>query len=263
MTDTIVVVGRRLVENDGSYRIQFSTGLGTPGMRYYTSRQVDENGGVVGDPEIGVAVKIEKTKTATDQAKLELAAQKLIQSVIETITALELADPTNALTILGRTTTVGEMLQTLLDTQFTVTDVTEFNNTGVGSAARGINGNLDTINYEAIIGSATRNGYADPGFPENSGMHALVLHEIAHMTQAGFEFFNHSFDVFGQDATVSGTGFHQTGYSTNVEAFANAIMTGISSQIGVDLHGVMPLTSQPPVSPESIYQSHTGSPFPA
>lgn len=263
MPETIVVVGRRLREDDGSYRLVFSKETGAPGVRYYTSRQVDENGGVVGDPEIGIAVKIEKTKSETDQAKLEEAARKLVEAAINLITKLESSDPTALMVVLDRIVTVGEMLQTLLDTQFTITDATNFGNNGVGTARRGIGGspNIDVINYEAIIGGSSGIGYGDPAYPDNSGINALVLHEVAHMTQAGYDFYIRSTEVARADPTDN-SDFYQTEYASNLEAFANELMTETSLEIGVDLHGVRPGTSAAPVTPESIYQSHTGQPYP-
>lgn len=159
-------------------------------------------------------------------------------------------------------TTVGEMLATLMNTQFTVTDRTNFNNNGVGAAQRGTDGgpNIDIINYEAIVGSSMGIGYADASYPQNSGMYALVLHEVAHMTAAGSLFFDRSAQVARADPTVGGQ-FYGTEYATNVEAFANSFMTQTSNAAGVNLFGIRPGTSTDPVTPESIYQAHTGTPF--
>lgn len=259
MSDIIVTGQRR---QDGTITFWNAT-TGTVGISFKTTRQVDPNGGDgSGDPELTVSVKVQKTKDETDQAKLQTAAQQLIKAIIEIVEALQLADPNAVITTLGRTTTAGAMLDTLMNTQFTVTDATGFNNNGVGTAQHGLNGapNTDVINYEAIIGGAT-NGYADPGFPDNSGMHALVLHEVAHMTTTGYEFWQRSLQIFNADRTVAGGNFYNTDYATNVEAFANSLMNQAASASGVNLHGVSPGTSAAPVSPESIYQSHTGQPF--
>jgi len=259
MTD-IVVVGRREQQPDGSYRLTYSTEAGVPGIRFVQPNVVSEHDESLSVLEI--AVKIEKTKSETDQAKLEDAARELVKAAMEIITALENSNSAAVITVLRRTTTVGEMLDTLKNTEFTVTDATVFNNNGVGSAQRGVNGapNLDKINYEAIIGSSTSNGYADEGFPQNSGMRALMLYEVAHMTGAGQAFFERSYFVAGHDQTVGGQ-FYGTDYATNLEAFANEIMSQTAIASNVNLYGVRPGTAAAPVSPEAIYQSHTGQPF--
>lgn len=262
MSDTIVVTGQRIQTSDGTPSILYSSSTsGEVGTSYQTTRQVDEQGGS-GEQALTVGVKIEKTKSETDQAKLTQAAQQLIKAIIEMTEALQLADPNGIITSVGRMMTVGEMLDTLMNTQFTVTDRTDFNNNGVGSAQRGTDGgpNIDIINYEAIVGGPGGIGYGDASYPENSGMYALVLHEAAHMTAAGAEFFKRSVEVARADATVGGQ-FYGTEYATNLEAFANSFMTRTSNAAGVNLFGIRPGSSADPVSPESIYQAHTGSAF--
>lgn len=160
---------------------------------------------------------------------------------------------------------MGEILSILQNTEFTVTDRSNFQNTGVGAADRSSDGSAhkDTINYIAIIGDSTRTGYADPIFTDNSGMHGLVLHELAHMTQAGDNFFNRSIEIWRADPTkVEGSSFYPTDYSRNVEAYANELMTQLSTVININLYGFRPGTSAPPITPEAIYQAHTGQPYP-
>lgn len=94
MSDTIVITGQRIENSDGTSSILYSSSTsGEVGIGYQTSRQVDESGGVA-EEALTVGVKIEKTKSETNQEKLVEAAQQLIKAIIEMIEALQLADPT-------------------------------------------------------------------------------------------------------------------------------------------------------------------------
>lgn len=254
MSETIVVVGRREKQPDGSFVIQFSVGTGVPGIRFVSPREVSPDDQSL-DPELEVAVKIEKTKVETDQARMEEAAKKLIKGIMTVLTKLQTSNPAAIITPLGYTVTVGDMIETLKNTIFTVSDVDHYRNKGVGTADRGENGqpNRDTINYLAIEGYAA--------WPNDSGLHAIVLHEAGHMTVAGDAFFERSKQVQLQDPTVSRE-FYETEYAPNLEAFANSIMSGIAAEVGLNLYGIQPGTSEPPQTPEAIFEANNGHPFP-
>jgi hypothetical protein len=195
---------------------------------------------------------------------MEEAARRLIIAIVRTIEKLSAADFNRRIEVLGRATTVGEMLEALQATRFTVTDRNPdtFNNNGVGAAERRADFNIDTINYEAIVGGSTDSGYADARFPDDAGMSALVLHEIAHLTLAGFEFFTASNDIFNDDHNKDALKFYNSEYARNLEAFSNAVMQQAANFANIPLHGVAPGSSvgipSSPIAPEEIYSAHNG-----
>ncbi len=152
----------------------------------------------------------------------------------------------------------------LLNTEFTVTDRTDFNNNGVGSAdyGEGTGPNMDSINYQDIIGDGQDpNFYGNPNYVDDSGMSILILHEVAHMNQVGFNFWQLSFQVHRADDTVNGSQFYDTQYGTNNEAFAEALAQQMANAINMNLHGATTGQHGSPQEPTDIYAANNGQPY--
>lgn len=186
---------------------------------------------------------ISVTVSISDPAKkdrAEAAAKKLIEAIAQALDKLEAADPNSTFTFAGRTYRVGDVLADLKNTNFTVTDRTNFNNNGFGQAERVRNGNpnTDVINMESIIGT---DGYASPNWSENAGMMALILHELGHISSLGQLLFDSSYGFWTlESADKRGSDFYNTDYGKNLEAFANDFMNAAAAAINVNLYGALP-----------------------
>ncbi|MEE4200620.1 hypothetical protein [Erythrobacter sp.] len=179
---------------------------------------------------------------------------------------MEKLDAANALqtvTILNRTISVATLRAELVGTAFTVTDRTNFNNRGVGSAEFvPIGQNNDFINYGSIIGDGQGSDYyGDSSYVDNSGMHALVLHELGHMNQIAHDFWELRVDVQRLDPTSSGD-FYSSEYGANNEAFAEEMGQQMASLIGLNLYSASTGNHPTPRDPKDIYRSNTGQPYP-
>lgn len=257
---TIVVTGRRIKESDGSYRLQFSTEIGTPGASFVSPREVSENGDS-SEPELIVSVAIEQTDSRTDRAKLEEAARKVVETLVRLISAAEVSDLSRVIYVLNQQVTIGEVLDRLLGVEWTVTDRSDFGNPGVGGA-NAATGTVAT-NWAAIIGGTDLNGRTYSGwanFP--GGMNAIILHDIMHLTPAGAGFASRSVEVHSSDPIWKWTPFYNTPYGPNNEAFADDLMQPAATLLGIDTGGLRPSGQAQSRLPEDIYQTTNGVPYP-
>ena len=259
--DTIVCTGRRIQNENGEGQLTFSRGTGTPTTSFPAQREINRDGEAPVDTITVVAVRIKKTKQSSDINRMESAARALITTIVRIMDALNRSEPLRQVVVKGRVFTVAQLIETLSNTEFEVTDETNFNNLGVGSARSGVDGgrNVDSINYDAIL-----NNYHNPNFTGDPGLTALVLHELAHLSDAGVEFLGRSRIVFANDPTMAGvSSIYGTAYGNNLEHFANDVATAMADQIGLQLHGSRPGGyAAPAQSPEEVYETNNGQPYP-
>lgn len=264
MSNRIIVTGRREQQSDGSIVLTFSVGtVSSPGVRFYAPQNVPTDGSSP-EPTIEVSVTTEKTDSNTDQSDLTEAAKRVIAAVLKILVALNAASPFSTVNVLGRTMTVSNFRDELVNTEFVITDATNFNNRGVGSAdyGEGTAPNVDQINYQSIIGDGqSSNYYGNSNYVDDAGMKILILHEIAHMNQIGFEFWELSRTVYQADSTVNQLDFYDTQYASNNEAFAEMLAQQMASAININLHGATTGASGTPQEPADIYAANNGQPY--
>ena len=97
----IVITATREKQSDGTWGITLSQGVGIPGVRFVTPRQVDPNGSEP-EPQLQVSVKVECSTPETCQ-KVQTAAAQLAAAVLTTLTACENTNPFTQVTVAGKT----------------------------------------------------------------------------------------------------------------------------------------------------------------
>lgn len=263
----IVITATREKQSDGSWGITLTQGVGIPGVRFVTPRQVDPNGSEP-EPQLQVSVKVECSTPETCQ-KVQAAAAQLASAVLKTLTACENTNPITQVTVAGKTSSVAAYQDTIMATKYVVTDVSTFGNNGGGTADSTTM--TDTIYFGTILGTPPQDvpGGVLPGQPGwNSwvnGVVSIVLHEASHMTPEGAAFFNHSVEIAGRDPTVLGSFYSSdpkaNDYAKNNEAFAFEFEKQMGIVLGYDPATFAQFSYSPPVTPETIYQNHTGQAY--
>lgn len=221
--------------------------------RFFSQREVDPNST---SQTSGVVVKVQVANPA-NRERARQAAERLALVLVRELQRLEAADPNAMITVLGRVYLVGEVLFDLNNTDFIVTDQTDFQNNGVGASSRGQYGarNTDIINMDAIL-----DGYGNPGHPNDIGMTVLVFHELAHMSQMGQDFFELSAHFHNSEPADKRGPFYPSDYSKNNEAFANDFKNEIHSIFGI-ADGPNPPDNATVGArePSDIYQDHAST----
>lgn len=241
----IVVVGTRTTDGDGNALWVFSHSSGAlPGIRDITPDEVSENGEA---PPETLEIVVTIDRTTGDPAQMEAAAQALIKAIAKVVDLLKSADPSRVVAVLGVAISLGALLTALQNTNFIITDRTNFGNGGVGGAAINTAGgrNSDQINYIAIVGDATHPAYYNhPNFTNGEGMLALVLHEAFHLTEQGYQFFEASKAAWGNNAT-----FYSSPHAANLERFMNNLTMQALDALSVETRPEAPpvLPLDPPV----------------
>ncbi|WP_188237696.1 hypothetical protein [Sphingopyxis sp. LK2115] len=253
-SDEIVVIGERN-ESGELIAIHSMTFAEYQGSRFYTPREVDENGPA---PSISAPIVVRvKVENAANQARAEEAAAKLVQGIAHVMQELAGADPNAAIDVLGRSYAIGDILADLANTDFTIIDRNDFQNNGVGAASRGVLGqpNSDIINMDALL-----DGYTNDVWPIEYGLTVLILHEMGHISTIGTAFFRASFDFWRSENPSAPAGeFYTppTDYSQNLEYFADAFKDQVVAQAGLDA-GWDVGGGGVPVEPSQIHQQHIG-----
>lgn len=215
------------------------------------SKDGDGGGGTLSMPPIIVHVSV------VDPDNLERAQQaaiRLTQVVARELQRLEGADLSATVTVLGRTYQLADVLIDLYNTEFTVTDRTDFDNNGVGASSRGMLGepNTDIINMDAIL-----DAYGSPNYPNDIGMTVLIFHEMAHISEIGTDFFNESVQFYNSEPADKRGEFYAkpngSEYSQNIEAFANDFKNALHNIFGID-QGPNPGGFTNAREPSEIYQ---------
>ncbi|UVO54205.1 hypothetical protein [Sphingomonas sp. SUN039] len=250
--DTIVCTGHY---DEGGDFLGFST-VSSSGVEGWSPRNIPPD--APGEnPDLAISIEI-VVRNPNNKQSAKQAAQRLI-TAISRIRAKLSENPNKFVIIKGTIFTTAQILTSLENTQWTVSDrpPSEYKNEGVGSSNYDPNGtNADEINFEGIL------GYAHPNYPDDEGMSALVLHELAHLTEGGYNFFVQNYTKWQSEPAAHRGDFYPSDYSRNVEAFANDLMHAMSAEISLDVEYpagqlVTPGGYTGPVDPQQIYNTHS------
>jgi len=211
--------------------------------------------GVPADAAQAVSVNITVTVAANADGVRE-AAERLAISLLELKDILQGYTADTKVVFSSGSTTVGNILQDMNNTRFTVTDETGFGgNNGVGAAIRGTP-NTETINYHSILNEPQ--SYGDKSlYPGNTGIYGIMLHELGHISALGEGFRSYSVNLQRQDPTTKTSTFYQTDYSKNLELFANNFMDAAATALRINLYNLAPGGYRGTAkAPSDIYNSH-------
>lgn len=175
-------------------------------------------------------------------------------ALLKVLTAGEGTDRSKVISLFGEMISIGEILDVINNTAFIVSDAPPPSNRGVGSAD--FANRTDTINYLGVL------GYAE----HPTGLIALVLHEAAHLTFGGNNFFLRSYSTQRNDPTAGKDDFYGSDsssldYSKNLEFFINEVMTQAADALGLPLNGFRP-TYGTPEFPADFWARHNIQPYP-
>jgi hypothetical protein len=200
-------------------------------------------------PPIVVSVSV---ADEANRPRAEAAAKKLIEGLAQVLQKLEAADPDRTIRFAGRTYRVGDILVDLNNTDFKVTDRTDFQNNGVGASTRNIDGGFhsDVINMNAIF-----NYYGNPPYPNNSGLVSLILHELGHISMAGYLFFTLGYELWWAEPADKRGDYNNSAYFTNNEKLANDFITSASTELGLT-YAFLPVPGPGAVEPAAIFEQH-------
>ena len=160
----------------------------------------------------------------------------------------------------GVSETAGQVLANLHNTTFTVGNFVQTNG-GVGAATHGINGNpnSDQLNYTAFVGP---NGYASPAYTDDQGLIGILLHELGHISQSGYDNLLQEMAVYRNDYG-STYGFYnvdpsnqRSDYNFDNERFANDFQQAVGDAINVDHSQFSPTYGYGAVGASQIYNDH-------
>lgn len=262
----VVVIGIRQQRQDG--------GVGVGHYSYADPQPVYGSGGhsagaapppeVVAPSEYSVAAGVRVH--VTDASHLEEAIDAATR-IADALTDIEqkIADNPAASFVFNGQTYTGSQLQAMIqNTQWIVDDV-DHHNGGVGAAAPGV----DSLNYHGFSGQTWHNldhstTYASDYFA-GQGIEAALLHEMAHMTQAGQDV--HTEEMFwnrrdgGQDSSYYN---NANPYHNAEEGWAHGFEAAAAAAFGISVNvyeGIAGPTYGTYFSGERIYaKHHPGSP---
>lgn len=244
----IIVIAKR----DTSGRI-YGFELAPSGTQFYTPRQVDESGQ---GEDANFQDAILATVSVTDprnQASAVAAAKKLLTAISKLKNDL-IGKENLYVVVHGRTYSVASLIESLGNTQFIITDQSNFNNAGVGAATYNPGGqNTDVINFQSIL-----SGYGADSYQNQEGLTALLLHELAHLTALTDQFRQLSVNLWSSEPPARrGANFYTTEYATNLEALTNDVMLAIAAAASLDITTsvgpVIPGGYQNAVEPSAIF----------
>jgi hypothetical protein len=238
----ITVTGKRQSDNtvwyvrDGQYHswvFDPTTETWSEGATY-SERPTDY---VEDDPTIASdSVTIKLTNNANMQEALK-AAGNILSGLNKLRADLKAVAPDKSVTFSGKVMTRDEALNLLNKTTFTVTDVMPSNG-GTGSAEYDASGNHRvSFHFESYDGDGIGD-YAHPNYENQEGVVGIILHELGHLTQAGYEFNKLSFSLFSRENAELKTPdrqFHESEYYPNQEARANDFARAVAYSFGVDI----------------------------
>lgn len=242
-------------------------GLATYNVRSSTSSVNSDYGNRLsgwGDTaaEVTAAVNV-RVSNATNQSAAETAA-KNVARVLAEIEAELAPEPPNTVHRWGPngdSMTSGQILQVLRTTTFVVSDQSNYGNGGVASAD--YVSHTDTLNFSAfdgIVGPGETGDYASPSYVNDAGLRAILVHEIGHLSAAGYAFHQQSVGLFhqehGNNANYYGT--LDPAYTRNEERYLNDFSASVRQSFGWDAG--TPLTYETgAIDPQLIYDKHTGN----
>ena len=235
--------------------------------------------GNANDAGVTASVNVDVPENSPHFAEALRAAQNLATTLAKLESILNDLPVNQPIHWGSRTMTVGQAIGELSNTQFIISDQNTSGSGGVGSAVAGQGNakNVDTLYYESFDGDSdayvlqdgrtTTNDYASPNYQNGEGMMAIVLHELGHLSDAGFDFNASSLANFRHE-TGSYNNFSKSEYWSNNEAFANDFANSLASAFGTDFASqVGSVTSQMAgsvngglsnswVEPTQIYNDH-------
>lgn len=184
--------------------------------------------------DVAVKVNVSLTNSA-NQAKAIDAANNIADAVAAIITA---ASKLPASTVIplpnGTRITAGDLLTQIKGTKFVVTDVQQSND-GVGSADRPTM--TDTLYFASFAEGTGTQAYTQAGYLGN-GVIGIILHEVVHMTAAGYQNWQNStlyFNRENSETKVKNVPFYGTDYSKANEMFAHVGSISAGNILGFDL----------------------------
>lgn len=229
--------------------------------------------GNANDDGVAASVNVDVPENSPHFAEALKAAQNLATNLARLGTLLNDLPVNQQIHWGNRTMTVGQAIGELSNTQFVISDQNTSGSGGVGSAVagQGTNKNVDTLYYESFDGdddayvlqdgTTTTADYASPNYLNGEGMMAIILHELAHLSDAGFDFNSSSLANFRRE-TGSYNNFSNSEYWSNNEAFANDFANNLASAFEGDLGSqVSSVTSRMAgsdswVEPSQIFNDH-------
>lgn len=194
-SETIIVTAEKSNGGSGGVRFDFRRFVDQQnsqpsGWRPTTSQPPYGSDPATGSPGASASVNIQLENPANEARALK-AAENVAKAVAEIRALLErLAPDTRISWFNGNDAmTAAEALAELNNTVFIINDVTDYRNGGLGAASRGENGSLNSVklNFDAFDGSG--GDYADPNYADNQGVVGMMLHELAHITKQGDQFY--------------------------------------------------------------------------
>ncbi|MDJ0278980.1 hypothetical protein QLH51_19545 [Sphingomonas sp. 2R-10] len=186
------------------------------------------------DGEVAVKVNVSLTNSA-NQAKAIDAANNIAEAVATIIAA---ASKLPASTVIplpnGTRITAGDLLTQIKGTKFVVTDIQQSND-GVGSADRSTM--TDTLYFASFAEGTGAKAYTQSGYL-GYGVIGIILHEVVHMSVAGYQNFQNSSLYFNRENAelkIKNAPFYGSDYSKANEMFAHVGSISAGNILGFDL----------------------------
>ena len=165
------------------------------------------------------------------------AAQRWLEAVGLIDAAVRRVDPESIFQSPFGDVTAAQLGAEIPRTDIEIVNEVEFGNRGVGAAQRGSNGarNKDVLGRQGIEGYFRATG-------DNRGVVAQSLHEFAHVTASGFNFFDRSVRLHQNFARKRSPGlnFYSGRFAGNLECYANDLMLAFADGLELDLGRVIP-----------------------
>lgn len=232
MSEDIIVIGR-IKRDGGSDSAAYAT------LSYTGPVNADFGDRLQGGWEdtseyASAAVRVHVSDPA-NLAAATIAADNVARGLAELESKFDHLDPNTTINWDGQTMTAGKALDIINNTTWIVSDQSNYNNGGVGSADY-VN-HTDTLNYRAfdgVIGPGEQGDYAHPNYQHDEGLIGILAHEVAHLSDAGQDWFSRSYSDYRQEHGDY-VGFENSDYYRNNEEFASDFAVAAGQAFGVDI----------------------------
>jgi hypothetical protein len=168
---------------------------------------------------------------------LVAASQDWLSAVATIDQAVRTADPELTFQSAFGNVTAADLGLEIVRTDYEIVEEKNFGNGGVGAARRGLNGarNHDQLGREGVA------GYGKAALA-NRGVVAQALHELGHLTEVGFKFYDRSLRKHREYARRRnyGLGFYSGPFAHNLECYANDMMLSFAAGLSLNLGNVIP-----------------------
>lgn len=211
------------------------------------------------DPnQVSVSVRV-SVSNAINSAKAQEAAQNIGEAVAIIINAAK-SLPANTPIPLpnGKATTAGQLLSDVKNTKFIVTDNPNFGNRGVGGADHP--SMTDTLHFASFVEGAGISSYTNAQWL-GQGMTGIMLHELGHLSVAGYANFNEENAKYNTEFRKHGTGirdFYSSDYHPDDERFQHQYAISAADVLGIDFNKYNELAPYNSgfVGADAIYMQH-------